>query len=473
MPTEAIFEVHKGRAIKNANDLLAESTRLLDDAEGIVKAAEDENRMPTEDESRQFTVLVEESEALKKQYDEVLLADTRAAQRAALETVRSAVRQTPSAAQILNRGVLSRVGHIHDRILDDPRRGFLHMGDFCASIYQAGMPGTLQMDERLIRIGAAATGMQQAQGSQGGFAVPPMFSTQIWDGLNTAPDNLMSLCDTYTVTGESLTFPANAETSRATGSRYGGVAAYWIAEATQITSSRPTLRQMKLEPQELAALVYVTDKLLRNASALEAYVRRAAGEEIMFLVNNAIITGTGVGQPLGVLNAGCLITVSKETGQQATTLELENINKMYARQHVRSRGGAVWFHNQDVEPELEGLQVITGTGGFPVYLSAPTGFPNAAEAPQSRLKGKPTRAIEYCKTLGTVGDILFLNLQYYALGLQGGLNEAMSMHLRFDYAETAFRFMFAVDGRPWLASALTPFNGSNTLSPFVALETRS
>lgn len=467
------FEVHKGRAIKNANDLLADSNRLLDEAEEIIKAAEEDNRLPTDEEQRQFTMLVEESEALKKQYDDVLLADTRAAQRAALEGVRASVRQAPSASQLLNRGTLSRVGYIHDRILDDPKRGFVHMGDFCTAIYAAGLPGTVQMDERLLRIGAAATGMNQGQGSQGGYAVPPQFSTLIWDGLNTMPDNLMQLCDSYTVTGESLTFPANAETSRATGSRYGGVQAYWLAEASQIPSSRPTLRQMKLEPMELAALVYVTDKLLRNAPALEAYVRRAAGEEIMFLVNNAIIAGTGVGQPLGVLNAGCLITIAAEAGQAAATVEIENINKMYARQHIRSRSGASWFINMDVEPELENLSAVVGTGGLPVYIASPTGFPNVAETPQQRLKGRPVRSIEYCKTLGTVGDILLLNLQYYALGLQGGLDEAMSMHLRFDYAETAFRFMFAVDGRPWLASALTPFNGTNTQSPFVALATRS
>ena len=49
----------------------------------------------------------------------------------------------------------------------------------------------------------------------------------------------------------------------------------------------------------------------------------------------------------------------------------------------------------------------------------------------------------------------------------------MSMHLRFDYAETCFRFMFAVDGQPWLASAITPFKGSNDVSPFVALAARA
>lgn len=50
----------------------------------------------------------------------------------------------------------------------------------------------------------------------------------------------------------------------------------------------------------------------------------------------------------------------------------------------------------------------------------------------------------------------------------------MSIHLRFDYGETAFRFMFEIDGQPWIAEPLTPFKGSaNTLSPFVTLATRA
>ena len=57
--------------------------------------------------------------------------------------------------------------------------------------------------------------------------------------------------------------------------------------------------------------------------------------------------------------------------------------------------------------------------------------------------------------------------------MRGSVRSDISMHLRFDYAESAFRFMWEADGQPWLASALTPFKGSNTLSTFVSLATRA
>ncbi len=115
------------------------------------------------------------------------------------------------------------------------------------------------------------------------------------------------------------------------------------------------------------------------------------------------------------------------------------------------------------------LSQVVGTGGVPVYLP-PGGI---ADTPNARLKGRPVMPIEACATLGTEGDIILADMRAYVTGLKGGIDSAMSMHLRFDYAETAFRFMFSADGQPWLASAITPFKGSNTLSPFVTLATRS
>jgi HK97 family phage major capsid protein len=312
--------------------------------------------------------------------------------------------------------------------------------------------------------------MQQGLGADGGFLVPPEFSATIWDGLNKDPDNIFAMTDGYTVTGESLTMNANAETSRATGSRWGGVRAYWIAEADQITSSKPTFRQVKLEPQQLAVLVYVTDKLLRNATALDQYVGRAAVSEINLLVSDAVINGTGAGQPLGILNSPSLVSVLKETGQAAATIVPKNVVKMFSRCHARSRRNAIWLINQDIEPQLHLMNEQVGTGGQLVYLP-PGGL---SQSPYGTLYGRPIMPVEYTATLGTVGDIMLVDLSAYASGTQGGIDSAMSMHLRFDYAETAFRFMFAADGQPWLASAITPYKGTNnTVSPFVALATRS
>lgn len=464
----------KTEVIRDLNELREQASAKADEAQSLMDAAEQEGRQLSAEEQAAFDAALEASEALQAEYNERLAEDHHAARRAALADLQKNLDSNPTARTVLNQGPLSQVSHLRVRFYDDPKRGFEHLGEFAAAVFNSGLPNT-DMDERLnkIRFESAATGMSQGVGADGGILVPPSFRNEIWTGMQSQVDNLLARTDQYPVTGESLTMPASAETSRATGSRYGGIQGYWLAEAAQMTSSKPKLRQMKLEPQELAVLVYVTDKLLRNAPALNAFVSRAASEEILFLINDAIINGNGVGQPLGILNGGGLVTVAKETGQAAATLVLDNIHKMWSRMFAPARANAVWLVNQDVEPQLEDLAATVGTGGVPVYLPQGASGPTITESPNARLKGRPVLPVEYCATLGTVGDILLVNLQYYATGLKGAMRDDMSIHLRFDYNETAFRFLFEVDGQPWMNNVLTPFKGSATKSAYVALATRA
>ena len=148
---------------------------------------------------------------------------------------------------------------------------------------------------------------------------------------------------------------------------------------------------------------------------------------------------------------------------------MENVNKMWSRMWARSRGNAVWLINQDCEPALDSMTIPVGTGGMPVYLP-PGGLSGDRFA---RLKGAPVIPTEFNPTLGTVGDIMLVDLSQYLLIDKGGPQADSSIHVRFINNEKTFRFIYRVDGRPLWNTVLTPAKGSNTLSPFVALATRS
>jgi HK97 family phage major capsid protein len=163
------------------------------------------------------------------------------------------------------------------------------------------------------------------------------------------------------------------------------------------------------------------------------------------------------------------VQVAKETGQAAATVLTENIVKMWSRMFGPCRDKAVWLINQDVEPQLFTMTVGVGAGGQVTYL--PPGGLSAK--PFATLMGRPVLPVEWCATLGTAGDIILADLSQYVTISKGGIDYNQSMHLRFDYDEQAFRFVFRVDGQPWWSSALTPFKGSNTQSCFVTLATRS
>ncbi len=417
----------------------------------------------TEEQMAEFEGLLAQADALTLEIDQTSRQEAAHARL----TAGQAVGSTPQAVSSLEIPTEARI-EVRDNREDHPYYGFSGFGEYAAALATGVKGGAI--DERLY-VAAAASGLNQAIDSDGGALVAPRFSTEIWDGLNTDVDNLLPMTDSFTIEGESLTFAANAETSRVDGSRYGGIQGFWINEADQITSSKPKLRKLKLEPQQLAILVFVTDKLLSSPTTLTQFLTRASTEEIAFRTGDAIINGDGSGKPLGLLNSNALIVVAKETSQAADTVNQPNILKMWSRLHVRCRANAVWLINTDVEQQLwnmfHAVRNVADTenvGGFQASVFNATNM---------TLMGRPIIVSEFAQTLGDEGDIILTDLNKYATGIKGGVDEAVSIHLRFDFAETAFRFMFAVDGQTWLNSPLTPFNGTQTQSSVVTLAVRA
>lgn len=427
------------------------------EAKAVQEAADKDTRHLTEPEVAQVDALLAEAQKLDAQADTLKKLDTALESRNKPEDVETPIALGPASVPAEAKDAEAVA-----------RGGWHTLGEFATAIFKAHPQVEGKMDNRLLQ--AAVSGMSQGVGADGGFLVPPSFSSTIWEGLNRVSDSLLARTDNYTITGESLTFVANAETARTVGNRWGGVRGYWLAEADQVTSSKPTYRKLKLEPQQLGVFCYVTDKLLRNSAvALEQYLTRAATDEINFLVGDAIINGNGAGKPLGVLGSGSLVSVDKETGQAAATVVAENIVKMWTRLHPSSKPNSIWLVNPSIEGQLPLMTIGVGTSGLPAYMP-PGGL---SQSSYGTLLGRPVVPCEYCAALGTVGDIILCDLKAYATGTRGGIESAMSIHLRFDFAESAYRFLFECDGQPWCQSAITPYKGSDSLSPFVALATRS
>lgn len=258
------------------------------------------------------------------------------------------------------------------------------------------------------------------------------------------------------------------ETSRANGSRWGGVQAYWQAEAETVNASKPKFREIDIPLQKLIALCYVTDDLLQDASALDAIVRQAYSDEMSFKVDEGIICGSGVGMPLGMLNSDAMVTIAKESGQAAATVVYQNVLKMWTSMPARFRKNAVWYINQEIEPQLYTMSLTVGTAGAPVFM--PSG--GASTDPYSTLFGKPIIPIEQCSALGTKGDIMLADPTQYIGIEKNTLQTDVSIHVRFLYDESVFRFIYKFNGAPYRNKPITPYKGSITLSPFVTLGNR-
>lgn len=351
----------------------------------------------------------------------------------------------------------------------DKRERFGSLGQQLAAVVRAGIPGG-SVDPRLFTA-AAASGMNETVPSDGGFLVQQEFAnTLLEETIKTGI--LAPKCRQQPISGNANSIKINGvdETSRVS-SRFGGIVGYWASEAEEKTKSKPKFRQIELSLKKLIGLCYATDELLQDAVALEGFIKSAFPSEFGFLVDDAIVNGSGAGQPLGFLNSGCLVTQAKEAGQQADTIMAENVIKMSSRLFASSFPNAAWYVNQMCLPQLYTMSIAVGTGGQLVFV--PPGGLSAA--PYGMLLGRPVIPIEQCAALGDLGDIILADLNGYILAQKGGIQSDMSIHVRFLYDESVFRFVLRVDGQPVRASALTPYKGGATAtqSHFVALAARA
>lgn len=351
---------------------------------------------------------------------------------------------------------------------DNPKV-FATLGEMLVACVRAERTGGRVVDPRLIQ--AAASGTSEAVPSDGGFLVQKDFSAELMQKTYES-GQIASRVRRIPISANSNGIKINAinETSRVDGSRWGGIQAFWANEADTITGSKPKFRQMELNLNKLVGLCYATDELLQDAAALEAVIMQAFPEEMTFKVEDAIVNGTGSGQPLGLMNSASLITVAKDVGDSGATVTTPDVLAMWQRLWGRSRQNAAWLINQDIESHLYPLTLGSGTAVQLLYT--PPGS-NGNGGQYGLLLGKPVIPVEHTATLGTPGDLILADLSQYLMIDKGAPQAASSIHVRFLNDETTFRFVYRVDGQSAWNKPLTPKNGSNTMSPFVVLAARS
>lgn len=352
---------------------------------------------------------------------------------------------------------------------DDPKRGFKNHVEFFNAVIIAGMNGMRpdKMPENLKALFNTVGSDEHRQSSNpdGGFTIPPAFMP----GVMTT-DSKETQIDTGAMTrkvpmaADVVYINARVDKNH-TSSVSGGFVVYRRAETETVTATKAVFEQVKLEANPLMGLSYATEEILtRSPISFAALIQNGFGDERIGKCNYERIWGTGVGEFLGIQNSAALVTVNKESGQAADTINGTNLVKMRAR--CWGYRNAVWMANQDCLQALTGCH-ITGTNGD-VFLFAPG---NGTDKPDT-IMGRPVIFDENCATLGDLGDLMLVNWNECLEGNLGGTTFEESIHVRFIYNERAFRFTAYNDCQPWWKSAMTPKKSAVTLSPFITLQAR-
>ena len=345
--------------------------------------------------------------------------------------------------------------------------GFSNLGEFAMCVRASAM-----RDDGASQKLFNALGMNEGVGEDGGFLVPPEWREGIMK-LVEGEDSLLSYCDNSTTSRNSVSQAMDKTTPWGTS----GINVYWEGEGQAASASKQPTELNTLRLNKLFARVDVSDELLEDAPQLDNYLRVKAPEVMTSVINLAIVQGNGVGKPLGVMNSGALVTVSKRTSQPADTIMHRNLVDMMGRMYAKSWPRAMWLMHQDVWAQLPLLSFrdvgaypsTATTAPVPAYMP-PSGI---SGQPYGTLLGRPIMVLEAMETIGDLGDILLADMsQYRAVTKAGGMRTDTSIHLKFDTDETVFRFIFRLAGAPWWSSTISPRDGSNTRSPFITLESR-
>jgi HK97 family phage major capsid protein len=336
--------------------------------------------------------------------------------------------------------------------------------------------GASRRAEAITRLGKvradAASGANELIPSEGGFLVETDKASML--NLGAIATGLLSQrCFQVPCSGGSNSLELNLidETSRATGSRYGGIQVYMKAEADTVTATKPKFREGVWKLKDCMGIFYATGDLLKDAPQMTAVVNRWFPAEFGFKVDDEIVNGVGAGHLSGIIPAACTVTQAVETGQNRSTavnkILYENIVRMYARLLSSSDASAVWFVNRALLPHIMLMTITGGTASTPVFL--PPG--GATASPYMTLLGKPIIPIEQCQAPATPGDIILADLNEYLLLTKGGIDAQASIHVRFLYDEMTYRWIYRFDGAPIRNKVLTPYKGGATATqgPFIIL----
>lgn len=349
--------------------------------------------------------------------------------------------------------------------------GFKDIAEFAASVRQAQVPGGYT-DERLLGLTApktkgAPTNFHTGGGDGGeGFNVPPVYRDAIFEVMEAA-DELAPLVDEESTSARRVEMMANEETPWGSA----GVQANWRSEGSQLSPSKLDDDARSLSLHEIYAFVLATGELLEDAPRMAGRLTKRAGAALAWKRNQAIIYGTGAGQPLGWFNSPAKIAVAKEGSQAADTIQAENVLKMWSRLAVVPGDRPTWIANRNTVTELATMTIADK----PVWLP-PQGL--AADAFGGFLLGAPIMFSEHAKTVGDEGDLhLISGKGYYSLRRDTGPQLATSIHLYFDYNIEAFRWMTRFGGQPHLSAPIdAPTDGggaANSKSHFVTLAERA
>ncbi|MCD8398100.1 MAG: phage major capsid protein [Lachnospiraceae bacterium] len=270
--------------------------------------------------------------------------------------------------------------------------------------------------------------------TEGGYTVPDEFERQLIEALeeNNIFRGMAHIIHTSSGTRK---IPIAEETGEAS----------WIDEGEEIPETTMTFGQTTLSAYKLGTMIKISNELLHDSAFdLAAYISRRFGVTMGNAEENAFINGTGISQPLGILDdAGAQVGV---TAASQTAVTFDEIYALYYALKSPYRKKATFLCNEALV-----LQMMTIKDANDNYIWKP----GLGIAEPDTLLNRPLKTSSYMPAVEAGNKVLlFGDMSYYWIADRVGrtfrrLNE---LYARTD--QVGFMTTQRVDGKLILPEAV-------------------
>jgi HK97 family phage major capsid protein len=314
----------------------------------------------------------------------------------------------------------------------------------------------------------AAQGMSERIPSEGGFLVPWVLTEQV---LNyTAAAIVRPRASIVPMSTLQQAVPTLSAFDEADGSQaLGGMTFSVVEEGSAIPATAPAFDRLQLEARKYAGyLQNVPAELLSDAAgAMGDLLGRIIATGYGWWEDELFLTGTGVGQPQGLINAPGALAVDRAS---EGAVGLADVAAMMEALHpAAERGAACWLVTSQVFDSFLTLSLGVGESPSATYVPASEWLKFDSAAGCWRLIGLPCFPHDHNPALGDTGDAILCDLGQYLIGSLLALTvELSAAGAGFGSDTVNIRVRARIDGRFWPQSTFTTAAGA-VVSPLVVL----
>lgn len=299
-----------------------------------------------------------------------------------------------------------------------------------------------QIERDLLRQGANADEIRALAWDTGSSAslVPTTLSRTLYEYMEASNSMLRApTTKLYTSSGEALVIPRVS--THAIGTQVSG-------QGTQLAGTDPVFAKTTLDAYKYGELVLVANEFLSDSGIdVASFLGRDMGRAIGRITATAYVTGSGSGQPNGIMTAiGGAGTIA--TGGSLITPTVEKlIDLQYSvADEYRNGGSAGWLMNDSTAGTLRKLR--DGAGGtVGAFIWEPSLTSGVINGTPDRLLGHPVYTdSNVAAQASNAKTVAFGDLSAYYIRLVGDVSIERDDSVGFKEDQVAFRAKLRTDG---------------------------